>query len=738
MTTRTNTSLRTFILASICCTLLSSVAKADDEFVAQEKREFLKLSPSLAKVAGQNVTKGSDRRVMSLLTFSDSDQSSSMLDEYGCQVVDSIGRIFIVKIPYSSLADMAADARIERIEAERMPRPAMDVTPQQINATKIFTGENLPQAFTGRGVVAGVFDNGFDFTHPAFLDADGASRARYYYDFCWENADGTLGYAITDTDEIAALGGPSYEGVSFHGTHVMGIMAARAVDGRYQGMAPEADIYAVHFRSLPSDFENPGELTSANAVLGFKYIFDQAEKDGKPCVVNFSNGESFAIERQRQLEGEALRALTGPGRIIVTCAGNSGQYSSYLEKPADVMNAGTAMLNGTASGSVIDLDIVTPGNQRVRLDFLNMRLVDLSIDKTITFQTDSILSLSDTCRLSASLALGDVSLKAWKTNYQDERGDVIHVRCDFSYPVFMVLCGALLLVSGNSPAWVYSDLQYSPFSNLEGIPTYCYAQKGHSLWWPGSLPGLISVGATGYKSSFRNIDGGTNNEMDAFDALIPGQIARFSSQGPTFDGHIKPDVVAPGVSIIAPYNSFAVITDKIRSELTDKIVYGGKTYYYTAQSGTSMATPVVAGTIALWLEAKPDLTTEQILDIFAHTCTHPDSSLDYPNNVYGYGQIDAYAGLLYILDVMANIPELSSHQPGKAQFQLVGRVLKVICEDTSLSESSPTLTVYSLKGEKMASTNRTSIDLSTLPAGIYAVQFTSKVPGTTGSTLIRL
>ena len=240
-----------------------------------------------------------------------------MLDEYGCQVVDSIGRIFIVKIPYSSLADMAADARIERIEAERMPRPAMDVTPQQINATKIFTGENLPQAFTGRGVIAGVFDNGFDFTHPAFLDADGASRARYYYDFCWENSDGTLGHAITDTDEIAALGGPSYEGVSFHGTHVMGIMAARAVDGRYQGMAPEADIYAVHFRSLPSDFENPDELTSANAVLGFKYIFDQAEKDGKPCVVNFSNGESFAIERQRQLEGEALRALTGPGRIIV-------------------------------------------------------------------------------------------------------------------------------------------------------------------------------------------------------------------------------------------------------------------------------------------------------------------------------------------------------------------------------------------------------------------------------------
>ena len=150
------------------------------------------------------------------------------------------------------------------------------------------------------------------------------------------------------------------------------------------------------------------------------------------------------------------------------------------------MNAGTAMLNGTASGSVIDLDIVTPGNQRVRLDFLNMRLVDLSIDKTITFQTDSVLSLSDTCRLSATLALGDVSLKAWKTNYHDERGDVIHVRCDFSYPVFMVLCGALLLVSGNHPAWVYSDLQYSPFSKgtlplVAGLITGTYFGRCYGL-----------------------------------------------------------------------------------------------------------------------------------------------------------------------------------------------------------------------------------------------------------------
>lgn len=86
---------------------------------------------------------------------------------------------------------LSADQRIERIEAEPMPRLAMDVTPGQIDATPVYAGEGLPQAFTGQGVAAGVFDNGYDFTHPAFLNDEGQSRARYYYDFCWNNDDGT-------------------------------------------------------------------------------------------------------------------------------------------------------------------------------------------------------------------------------------------------------------------------------------------------------------------------------------------------------------------------------------------------------------------------------------------------------------------------------------------------------------------------------------------------------------------
>ena len=720
---------KTFLVLAILACVMTATAQ-----------DYQKMSPHLATLVRQHDGTTSndikrDRTVLTLMATKSSNATAIAAD-HGCHVVDSVGRVYIVEIPLNKLASLSKDDRVERLEAEPMPHPAMDVTPGQVNATPVYAGDGLPQAFTGKGVAAGIFDNGFDFTHPAFLDADGKSRAHYYYDFCWKNDDGTLGHAITSPDEIGAYGHTHHKGASLHGTHVMGIMAGGAVNGKYQGMAPESDLYVAHFNSLTEDFDNPDEHTSATCILGFKYLFDQAEKDGKPCVVNFSSGDSYMLGHQRLLESEALQALTGPGRIIVTCAGNDGYHSALMEKPADVRQAGAAIVNGVSGGKYIDLDIITPTNQYVRLDFLSIRLLGQQIESTIAFNTDSILALQDTCLLSTTVSLGDIHLKVFKSEYQDERGDVLHVHGDMPNPAYLVLCVAAFLLTGDGPAWAYSDIQYSPFVDITGVPAYCHASDGHSLWWPGTLPGIITVGATGYKSTFRNIDGETNDEVSDLAASQPGLIARFSSRGPTFEGLTKPDISAPGGSINAAFNSFVEMTDKVRKELTDKVTYNGKTFYYTAQSGTSMATPVVAGTIALWLQAKPDLTPEDIIDVFAHTSTHPDASLDYPNTIYGHGQIDAYAGLLYILDLPDKIHGLSTHQPAAARFHLDGRRLEVVWEGDA--PSTTTISIYTTDGKKVLSGKGASYDLSALPAGIYAVQLNTSRAKTSGSTLIRI
>ena len=104
------------------------------------------------------------------------------------------------------------------------------------------------------------------------------------------------------------------------------------------------------------------------------------------------------------------------------------------------------------------------------------------------------------------------------------------------------------------------------------------------------------------------------------------------------------------------------------------------------------------------------LTKEDIIDVFAHTAKHYDSSLSYPNNEYGYGEIDAYAGLLYILGVDGIV---SPHQIGPSVFPL---------------QDGETMTIYTTDGkrvERMESGN------------VYAIQIISPNPQRCGSMLIR-
>ena len=694
-----------------------------------------KVSPHLAGLA-KNETKNpkGGGSVTALATLAIPCDAGTFFQRHGGRLIDSIGRIYIVDIPLRAVAPLADNDTLGRLEAERMPRPAMDVTPGQVNATGIYSGTGLPQAFTGAGVAAGVFDAYYDFTHPAFLDGNGETRVKYYYDCQWPNSDGTYGHALQDAAEIAALEHSQYTRNGIHGTHVAGIMAGSAVDG-FTGMAPDADLYLADFNSDREQFSNPDAATSATAVLGFKRIFDQAAADGKPCVVNFSSGESIIFTSQRVLEGEALQALTGPGRIIVSSAGNDGTRACYFEKGAADYQAGTGIENGLFVGQIIDIDLITPGDQYVRFDFMGMGLTGGGIEGTIAFHTDSIEDTGN--HFTVTVTMGEIALDVTHSTQQDPRGTVYHIHGTMPNAVYLLLCGATVLLTSDSPAWMYSDIAYSPFLNVDGVPQYSFAQPGHSITWPAVLPGIIAVGATGYKNTVVNIDGQTYDGLVSFAPDAPGQRAKFSSCGPTFEGRTKPDVVAPGMNIISAYNSFYNNFNGIRNCLTHTVNGGDKNYYYLAESGTSMASPVVAGIIALWLQAKPDLTPAQALEVIRRTATHPDATMSYPNNEYGHGQIDAYRGLLEVLELPVSIPDLSREQPQGVTFRVEGNILHADFGDNPPSRIL--FNIYTLDGRLVLTQDgKNGVDMTSFRGGVYAVQLITDSQATTGSTLIRL
>lgn len=152
-------------------------------------------------------------------------------------------------------------------------------------------------------------------------------------------------------------------------------------------------------------------------------------------------------------------------------------------------------------------------------------------------------------------------------------------------------------------------------------------------------------------------------------------------------------------------------------------------YCFASLSGTSMATPTAAGIIALWLEAKPDMTYDEMKEALAASAITDDFTNALPIR-YGNGKIDAYGGLLHILGIPNSIPELSRHQPQNISFRIDGNRLAI-----AGAPEGTRIRVYTTAGILITDSALQDGGIS-LPAtaapGVYAVQV-----GNYGSTLIR-
>jgi serine protease AprX len=139
-----------------------------------------------------------------------------------------------------------------------------------------------------------------------------------------------------------------------------------------------------------------------------------------------------------------------------------------------------------------------------------------------------------------------------------------------------------------------------------------YGNTVGSIIAPADADSIISAGAVNYSRA----------------------LASFSSIGPTNDGRIKPDVVAPGVSIYVASTA------------------GASAYGHS--SGTSFSCPLTAGVAALVLSAHPEFTPIQVRDAIRNTA----SQADMPDNFYGWGVVNARAAVLSSGLVFSNLPHL--------------------------------------------------------------------------------
>lgn len=585
---------------------------------------------------------------------------ATMLEREGCKVLAQYGRLFVAEIPLSRLATLSRNPWLQRIEAGRRATALMDTTGIVVGAPQVYEGLNLPQSYTGKGVVVGVMDIGFDLTHPTFYSQD---FSRYRIQALWDQlSTDTIGSSFpagrdyVGRETLLRLGRPRDGDIQTHGTHTAGIAAGSGAEGPgklspYRGIAYESDLALVCNATTDDaqliDTADYYKYTYALDALGFKYIFDYARAQGKPCVINFSEGSHQDLRGDDRLYYEMLDSLTGPGRIIVASAGNDGANLSYLSAQPGQQAVGT-FVGGT--GQAVGWTTASSGNFGLRLRFYSgtevaaektLRLADVltTADSTLT---DSITVAGHTYHFEAT---------AYPSAYDPQT-----VACDWSVTIDggQIDQGAplsLSIVEAAAPVELYRMRGYFYTRDLD--PTLSQALSTHTIHSPGSAPSVICVGATGYRTQFTNVFG----NLMVYNNGTHGQRTPFSSIGPTMDGRIKPDVMAPGQNIVSAYSSFfRANPDKAQAAVTSDVRYfdyGGRRYVWNSDAGTSMSAPVVTGVIALWLQADPTLTPARCLDIIARTSHHYDPSLSYPNNLYGYGEIDAYEGLKLVLEQVA-------------------------------------------------------------------------------------
>ena len=768
--------------------------------------------------------------------------ADEVLSRHGARSWAQWGDLHIITVATDRLDTLAAEQTVSRIEARRANSLQMDSTAMHVNALPVYAGTALPQAFTGKGVVMGIMDIGFDLTHPNFYNPD---LSQYRISRLWDMLDKSqtsarpkdacykrdarnlksqtsnlksqssnlksqipVGQEYIGREALLAKGCSADGQQHSHGTHTLGIAAGSGYDSPYRGMAPESDICLVANATTNNaefiDSLDYDLFTSAMDALGFKYIFDHAQAEDKPCVISFSEGSQQYFDPEDVLLYAALDSMTGPGRIIVASAGNNGRKKTHLLKPQGQQSAGSFIHAGAEqcffmlrASQHYHLRMAThPETSNLKSQTSNLK--SQTIDSLVFCPSDifnpqtsnlnpQISNLNGVPVYTDTLQLTDgpyAVMLAYYPSVYNERDTICEVLVTAPHRVGNSTAPLSLELTDGGEGDVECFVVLGELIENDINPQLCDGDNTHGIGSPSSAPAVISVGATTYRKSFVNFRG----ETQYYCTGENGQRGDFSSIGPTLDGRIKPDVLAPGANVVSSYSSYYLEANPNASTTSSHIKlfdHNGRTYLWASDAGTSMSAPVVGGAIALWLQAKPDLTPQEVINVLARTSTHNAPSLTYPNNLWGHGQIDVYRGLLDILGISSINPQISN--PGtdnlltvrptdhgtllitysadlKSQISNLKSPLgrRTLATNGTQETSNLNISLFSLSGQKVWSTQisaqpkdarnlksqtsnlksqisnlkpQISIELSLppLPPGVYVVQV-----GSLGSTLIRL
>lgn len=498
----------------------------------------------------------------------------------------------------------------------------------------------------GKGVLIGIIDvQGFDFSHPDFLHSNKTRFVRIWdqggnarpsphrqdkkrfgdqFDFGAEFRQEHLNKAIAASKKLRL---PPFEiekqsqmSVGSHGTHVTSIAAGN------HGVCREAAIAAVLISLPDDDNERRKTFTDSTRIAhAIDYLLAVADELKMPISINISLGTNGHAHDGTAAISRWIDTCTAvPGRSVCVAAGNAGQ-----EVAAFAGDLGYVMGRIHTSGK-----IAGRYNQRdLEWEVIGDRFVDVS-------ENELEIWYSEQDRFAVSIRppwpdadwIGPIPPGKFLENHQLKAGSFLSIYNELYHPS-----------NGSN----YISIYLTPFfgDQVIGIASGTWKVRLHGLdvrdgrfhGWierddprrQGPLGTQEAWAFPSYFSETSNVDNSSVGSLACGRRVISvanldeaEQIINItSSQGPTRDQRNKPDVAAPGTDIVAA-KAFAGPKDQ-----------------WISMTGTSMASPFVAGVAGLMLACEPRLTAAQIEGIIHRTSRPlPGKAFEWSNDA-GFGVI---------------------------------------------------------------------------------------------------
>lgn len=697
------------------------VAMAQGKLTPQAQISIAKQKTHTTRGGRQLAPAEGGKKVMLVVKVSaeNAAQTFRQMKAAGAVVRTKLGQQATVSIPADSVPALERIKGVLRIDSGHKGRLKTDKA-RQATGVSLLNGPTLPDGatlYSGKGVNICLVDVGIDFQHPAFKDSQGRSRIKCVYlnnsdegrKFTVsdpEAGDYTFPGSVFDTPELIASLTTDVIG-EYHGTHTAAIAAGTLSPQGFGGMAPDADLVLIPAGYFDEDLYDDEEDVIEEAIA---FAVAYANQSDQPTVLSASLNSHAGAHDGSSSVTQAIEAAS-ESLIPVFSAGNEGGYPIHLYQKftSDKKSVKTLMLGITDDNSglhemmnMINVTGITRTGSQVSVQLTlksvskigSLKTVWQSEPVTATLGGDmesQIVSSDDDTTLGKYFD-GEVALAAGDNG--DGRLAVSVMAEGGTDPTGMIEMYLFeLIISGEDGTEIDLWDDYAGFGgrNYIGLSGYEDGDSDISGGDWTSTDRVVSVGAYCTNTLQRNYDGTTTDtskpEDEDEEPFVQGDIAWFSSYGESFNGVVQPTVCAPGVNIVSAMSQYVIGDDADESMLWQ----GGA---YTAESGTSMACPVVAGIVALWLEAAPTLSLDEVKEVMANSSDNDNFTSGKPIR-WGYGKINAKGGIDYINDRISGIANNTANS-------------------SSLTDDG----IYDLSGRRVSVASAYSVT-SVLPKGIY-------------------